>query len=69
MGKLRPIVREVYNSDDRASAELATHVRNIYSGPNAFQGATIPVSSIAGVKIKSGPSGGSINPPSNAKFK
>lgn len=68
MAKIRPIIREVYNSDDREAAVLATHERHKFGGPNAYQGATVPVSALAGVKIKSGPAGGAINPPSNAKF-
>ena len=69
MAKLRPIIREVYNSDDRAAQELATHEFHKFGGPNAFIGAAVPVSSIAGLKIKSGPSGGSFNPVTNTKFR
>jgi len=69
MAKIRPIIREVYNSDDRAARELAVHEFHKFGGPNAYQGDSVPVSSISGIKIKGSPVSGSINPPNNGKFR
>lgn len=68
MAKVRPIIRDVWNSDDRAAHELATHERHKFAGPNAYTNATIPVANIAGTRISGSPAAGVINPASNAKY-
>jgi hypothetical protein len=64
----RPIIREVYNSDDRAAYELAVHEGFKPFGPNMPANGGVPVGSIIGTRIKGSPGSGAINPPSNTKY-
>lgn len=64
----RPIVREVWNSDDRAAYELAVHESFKPLGPNMPFNGGVPVGSIVGTRIKGSPTSGAINPPSNTKY-
>ena len=65
---VRPIVREVYNSDDRAAYELAVHESFKPFGPNFPANAGVPVQAVVGTKLKGSPVSGAINPPSNTKY-
>jgi hypothetical protein len=65
----RPIIREVYNSDDRAAYELAVHEGFKPLGPNMPANAGVPVGAVIGTRLKGSPKSGAINPPSNTKYK
>ena len=49
---VRPIVREVWNSDDRAAYELAVHESFKPLGPNMPFNGGVPVGSIVGTRIR-----------------
>lgn len=67
MPALRPILRDLWNSDDRAARGLAVNSFHLFRGPDVY-GNPVKVDVIAGVRIRSGIVGGSISPVSNAAY-
>jgi hypothetical protein len=65
---VRPIIRDVWNSDDIAAYQLAVHEGFKPFGPNMPANAGVPVAAVIGTRLKGSPISGAINPPSNTKY-
>lgn len=66
---VRPILRDLWNSDDRAATEAAVHANTEFAGPNVYANAGVPVNAVIGTRLKGSPRSGAINPPSNTKYR
>lgn len=66
---IRPIQREVYNSDAWAGMRLAVHqAAGIGTAPQAFPGFLTTQPALAGTQVKNGLNGGYFAPLKNEKF-
>ncbi len=65
---VRPILRDLWNSDDREASAHAVHANTAFAGPNIPANAGVPVRAVIGSRLKGSPRSGAINPPSNTKY-